>query len=294
MELSKKNSMSKILVIGGSGFLGAALFRSTLAMPSAEVYCADLVPPVEKEVTFIKTNLLSGHEVLDLSRIGFDFIVNCSGQVTNPINLCYQLNTSAMTHILQLVSATGAHFIHISSASVYGPAEAANEETPFNPETPYSCCKAFAEYQITTSLDPQTYTLLRLSNLYGQQQKKGVMSYLFRSLASDRKLYFNNNGSLVRYFLHTDDCAAVIRKVMSEKPVHGIYNLAGPDRFTLKELIALVEHQANVKFESFFEAIAPYDNTLTIDSRKINSALPFEFRYTLEKFVHDELKQHGY
>ena len=114
--------------------------------------------------------------------------------MTKPFNLCIKLNSTGLINLAKVLSNKNSRLIHISSVAVYGSTENCNEDSPLNPETNYATAKAFAEQIILENYNHKYLTILRLSNLYGSNQIKGVFAYLLRSYNSDRKLKFNNDG----------------------------------------------------------------------------------------------------
>ncbi|MFI5151610.1 MAG: NAD-dependent epimerase/dehydratase family protein [Bacteroidia bacterium] len=264
---------NKILILGGGGFLGKALCE-TLRNNSFQVTCADLTDPVQKGITYRKMDLLAADEVAD-AVMGFDTVINCSGQITKPINTCFRLNSEGINNIVKALNKSGGTLIHFSTSTVYGSCESADEETPVNPETPYSACKAFAEYAIRSQLPVSQYCIIRLSNLYGEQQQKGIFSYLNRSRLSDRKLEFNNNGELLRYFLHVKDCAEWVRAIVQapKEEIQGIYNLPGHEKFTVRQLVGLYEEVTKCTFSVTYTNDTPWENTLLLSDRRIRKII---------------------
>ncbi len=283
MELSKSVFMNKsALVIGGGGFLGKTLVQSLKANGYNKIGIADITNPHISGVDMHEVNLLET-DVDRLSQIfePYDIIISCLGQITKPINLCLRLNTEGLEIIAQAVKVTKKFLVHFSTVTVYGSCDYADEKTNLNPETPYSCAKACAEFLINSILPNEKYCILRLSNLYGGDQPKGVFSYLKRSYKSDRRLEFNNDGEMIRYYLHINDCADISTQLIKTNKT-GIYNLIGPDRYSLKELISLAEKFLDIKFQTSFDPIVAWDNTLTISDEKLKNSIEVTYNNSLE------------
>lgn len=262
----------KVLVIGGAGLLGASLVNQLMENSFfSEIAVGDIIDPHFEGVVYEKLDLLDEAGVSSIIR-RFDIIINCAGQVTRPIHLCLELNTKGIANLVRALEGTNKKLYHVSTVAVYGSTSFADEATAFNPETPYATCKAFAEFQVTSALNENNYCVLRLSNLYGEKQEKGVFNYLLKSFQSDRALDFNNNGQLVRYFLHVDDCAKIIVQALKAE-LSGIYNLVGPDKFTVLELIGLVEDIGKMKFSVKLDPAEPYDNIVELSDMKLELKL---------------------
>ena len=179
--------------------------------------------------------------------------------------------------------------IHLSTVAVYGSCDEADETTILNPETPYSTAKATAEKLLIGNLPPENLVIFRLSNLYGEEQLKGVFAYLIRSAKSDCILNFNNNGSLVRYFLHTKDCASIIIQFIADhiQDSSGVFNIIGPDKYSLIQLISMIEELQNIKFDVHLEPIKPCDNTTTVSDKKIKELSLYSHTMDIQSYLSD-------
>ena len=110
-------------------------------------------------------------------------------------------------------------------------------------------------------MNSNSYIILRLCNLYGENQTKGVLAYLKRSYQSDLLLDFNHNGNLLRSFLHVNDCAKTIYSLISDySNTRGIFNLSTHDTYTIKELVKLVEQIKEIKYTTAWKNNLPWEN----------------------------------
>jgi len=105
--------------------------------------------------------------------------------------------------------------IFTSSAVVYGDRLNAKETDPTNPQSPYAISKLAAEqYIINSGID---YVILRLGNVYGRKNNKGV----FKALREDGLI--NGNGENTRDYVYIDN---VVDALISAKDWdNGIYNI---------------------------------------------------------------------
>lgn len=285
MALSRKYSMTrkKILILGGAGFLGRQIAGRFARDPGYSVTIGDTALPAPGlPVDFSRMNVLDRPAVFYEINL-HDVVINCTGQITHPINTCFTINTRGMSNIVEAVSETGKTLVQLSSMMVYGNQARADEQSPLNPVSAYSACKAFAEYQ-AAELPADRFCILRLPNLYGQGQPKGLFAYLLKEYQSDRKLEFDNNGSLIRYFLHVSDGAEAIYLAV-EKKLSGIYNVPAPEKFTLREIIAMIEEIKSMKFEKAFEPVIPAENPGVIDFEAFNKKINFVARIDIRSFI---------
>lgn len=271
----------KVLILGGSGFLG----QSIVNLLGKDAYIADIKPPNSTaKQNFIHVDVLDFSSVLSGIE-KFDIIINCTGQITNPINKCFLINTLGIENIVKAILLNPQkRLIQISSVSVYGTNSYVDEETEVNPESPYATAKAFAEFLICSRLE-SNYTIFRIPNLYGENQAKGIFAYLLKSYNSDKKLFFNNDGTLTRYYLHVEDCANVIYNSIVHN-IYGIFNIPANDKYSVIELIDFIEKQFNIKYKATFDSIKPIEN---IDELNCNKFLN-KSKYNIKNSVHSYVK----
>ena len=272
-------SIKKVIILGGAGFLGSQVAAALNHEEGVELTYADVVTNPEVNTEYIQLNLLDPES---LQRLGeFDVVVNCTGQVTSPFNLCYRLNTVGIQNLLGALSKTSTRVIQISTTAVYGSGDHFDESSPLNPETNYATAKATAEYLLSFELGESRLITLRLSNLYGPGQQKGITAYLLRSFASDRKLQFNNDGNLIRSFMHVQDAAKLIAHCSRESDMGGIFNIKGPDSFSVKGLIEGFEREFRMTFQKEFAENDPWENIRDLDDSRIRSMMDMNFEHDI-------------
>jgi len=278
---------SKILLLGGDGYIGTHLSRKLNAHGFLLTTSASRSAQTPGS---LKIDLENPDSVRQIREGNFDVIINLTGQITRPINSCLLQNTMGIQHLVSSCVDTGL-LIQLSSVGVYGSGEFADEASECNPETPYSTLKLVAEELIKNGLPKERRLILRLSNIYGSTQPKGVFAYLKRSALSDQILDFNNDGSLLRFFLHVEDlCQALVDLLENHHRIESpILNIIGKDRLNIHQLIDLFEEKFKVKYQRNFEPVSPYDNLLSISDSEFRKLTSFEENYSLESYVNELL-----
>ena len=145
-----------------------------------------------------------------------------------------------------------------------------------------------SEYLLKSNLEQDAYAVIRLSNLYGDMQPKGIMAYLLRSLKSNDDIYFNNDGSLKRHYLNVDDAAKMIVKMCLQFN-SGIYNYPGNDLFSVKELIALLEEISSKKLNVNYQDIKSWENIENVNASIITDTFKYTPEQLLEKWLTKQL-----
>ena len=279
--------MNKVLIIGASGLLGRSLVEFFVSNNFQVGALSRNCDNQNDKFNNYSVDVLD-YEHLEFVVAQYDVVVNCIGQITNPIHECVSLNTKGVKNIIDAVKKNGNYLIHLSTVSVYGSSSAVTEESPVNPESVYGSLKYFAEYQISQNLT--NYAVLRISNLYGKGQVKGILGYILRSFRNNEKaLFFNNDGSLKRYYLHIDDLSSIV-KLIIDKRVKGVYNVIGSDLLTIKQLVALCEKALDYCFDVQYEIKRPIENIDKVDNSKLKKQVDCFLQYNIEEYL-QELKQ---
>jgi len=274
--------MSKVLIIGASGLLGRSLVKYF-------IYNNFQVGALSRRRYNQDGNFKSyAVDVLDYESLEpivaqYNIVINCVGQITNPIHECVSLNTLGVRNIVDAVKTNGNYLVHMSTVSVYGSVPFATEGSCVNPESVYGALKYFAEYQIVQKLS--NYAILRVSNLYGRGQTKGILGYILKSFHNNEKnLTFDNDGSLKRYYLHIDDLSSIIKLILLKRST-GTYNVIGGDFLTIRQLVALSEKALNYRFNVQYEAKRPVDNIDEIDNLRLREEVDFFLHHNVEKYL---------
>ena len=277
---------SKILLIGGTGLLGQSLQDEFKSNEFKNVYtCSreDL-----NTANHIQGDLLNLALVQQLIDLQFNLIINLTGQITKPIENCLLLNSVGIENLIQLIkNSPNCKLIHISTVGVYGSSNFADENSIVNPETPYSTAKCIAEKLLLDKLNGDNLVIFRVSNLYGEKQLKGVFAYLDTAAQSDQILDFNNDGSLVRFFIHTKDCASIIVTFIQShiENASGIFNIIGSDKYSLIQLIGLFEKIKKLKFTINLNIAKPYENAMELSDAKIRSLFEYSPKMDIKSYL---------
>jgi len=123
-------------------------------------------------------------------------------------------------------------FFHISTDEVYGDIDAGahTEKDLLKPSNPYSAAKASADMLIhawarTYNIN---YIILRPTNNYGIGQfPEKLVPLAIKNLARGKKIRLHNNGTPIRNWLHAEDTASAVMRIIEAGNVNEIYNVAG-------------------------------------------------------------------
>jgi UDP-glucose 4-epimerase len=280
----------KVLVIGGSGFFGRNLLKTFMENPLSQFsFFKGFFSNKATLPNSVYVNILDPLSVKSVVE-KFDIIINCSGQITNPIELCYQQNTTGIHLLSQAIKKYNRYLIHLSSAVVYGSSDYPDESAALNFQTPYAACKAFAEYIICNELNDDKHLILRVPNLYGGNQEKGLFAYLKQSFKSDRILEFNNDGQQKKSFIHIEDSIFSLLELL-QAGSSGLYNLPPSDVYTIKEVIEKVESITSCRFQSSFAESGRLEILNGLNASKFSLQTGYKLKNTIDSYIKSSFQQ---
>ena len=238
--------MSKIVYITGCfGFIGSYVTRMALKR-------GWYVKGIDKMTYASNTNLR-----LEFSEYkNFSFEKNDINDLKFLYDCDYIINTAAETHVDKSISSSdvflhsninGVHklleliksnrnskpiLIHFSTDEVYGDI-ISGSHTEFDilkPSNPYSATKAAADMLVKawgrTYNIP--YIIVRPTNNYGMgQYVEKLIPKTCKFIKIGRKVPIHNNGTPIRVWLHANDTAAAIIKIIEKGEINEIYNISG-------------------------------------------------------------------
>ncbi len=211
----------RILLTGGSGYLGAALLHYLCAArPAWDVYATYFSNPLDSPhaCALDLRDPASIHRVL--REIQPDLIFHTAAQMTGPLEILRSINASGTEILARRACESGARLIHLSSDVIFdGRHGPYREEDRPNPITPYGKSKFEAEQEVLAS--GVEAVIVRTSLIYG-----------FDPL--DPRTRAMLNGTLPRLFTDERRCPIEVMNLcealveLSELSYTGILNVAGP------------------------------------------------------------------
>jgi UDP-glucose 4-epimerase len=240
-----------IAVIGGTGFIGRHLLERLAVNRSARirVFVHDLAPAwlCSLPVELIMGDLLRPDSLMPLLA-GATTVINLAGQVSTDVDEYQAVNFKGMIGLAQACEKQRVQrLIHASSALVYGNALEAAEDSPCRPISPYATLKLAAE-EILRGLLTESVGLLtlRLSNVYGPRQTKGLMPYLVKRILHREPITIDADGAQVRDFVHVSDVAAAFQQALGASDCTGILNIGSGQPTSIMSLVRLLEEVLDV------------------------------------------------
>lgn len=233
-----------LALVGATGFIGRHLLEALAPRP-VRVLVHGSWPTWLLAMTHVQAvpGDILRPESLDPLLEGTSVVMNLSGQVSSEPVEYLDVNVQGTLVLAQACLRHGAdRFIHASSALVYGDALHASEEAPCRPLTPYATMKAAAEKILQTVFCARLrLSFLRLSNVYGPYQAKGLLPYLIGCLRERRPVTIDADGAQVRDFVHVRDVTDAFLKAGAAPDCEGTINIGSGTATSVMTLLRLLE-----------------------------------------------------
>src|SRR5258705_6228284 len=252
--------MSKSLVTGGAGFIGAHVVNHLVKMGHTVIVLDDLSGGFEDNVnpsaTFIKGSVTDHEFLKDLfEEHKFDYVYHLAAYAAEGLShfirrFNYNNNLiGSMNLIDAAVNNNVKRFVFTSSIAVYGAGQTPLTEdmTPI-PEDPYGVAKLAVEQDLKCAHEMfgLDYTIFRPHNFYGERQNIGalyrnVVGIFMNQLLKGEPMTIFGDGEQQRAFTHINDVAPLIAECVNiDSTKNEIFNVGADVPFTVNELARVI------------------------------------------------------
>lgn len=318
-----------ILITGGAGFIGSHVIRRmvnkypgyTIVNLDKLTYAGNLenLKDVEQKPNY-------HFEKGDILDVEFLFSVFKKHQINGVIHLAAESHVDRSLHnpaefahtniigTLNVLRAAQAAwngdfdhkiFYHISTDEVYGSVdfgEFFTEETPINPQSPYSASKASSDHFVQAFNNSYGLPTLisRCSNNYGPYHfPEKLIPLMINNIIQKKSLPVYGKGENIRDWLYVEDHAAAIDALFHKGKTGEVYNIGGNNEWKNIDLVKLLcyimdkklgqEDGTSARLITFVTDRPGHDLRYAIDASKLISETGWRpevsFEVGLEKTV---------
>lgn len=304
----------RLLVTGGAGFIGSALCRYLVAEKGMDVlnvdkltYAANLasLASVDKSehYAFQKSDICD-RAAMDHAFQTFkpDAVIHLAAEshVDRSISSAGEFISTNVVGTFVLLEAARAYwsslgankdqfrFLHVSTDEVYGTLGQDGlfeEETPYDPSSPYSASKAASDHLVLAW--HRTYGLPALisncSNNYGPYQfPEKLIPLMILNGLDGKDLPVYGNGTNIRDWLYVDDHARALLTILQKGRLGEKYNVGGRNERTNMDVVQRIctvldtiqpqaaPHKRQIKFVTDRPG---HDQRYAIDASKLENEL---------------------
>ncbi len=285
-------SGSRVLVTGGSGFIGRPLVRALLGT-GASVTVADKHPFPGDEVESIVGDLCDPSVVARVVRPGTDAIFHLAAvtrvldSIEDPAGT-YRTNLAATANLLEQARQQGAGaFLLASTNAVTGDVghRTITEQIPLRPLTPYGATKAAGEMLLGSyaACYGMTGCALRFSNVYGpgMAEKDSLIPRLMRAARDGASVQIYGDGTQVRDLVHVDDVIAGIFAAWSAR-FTGPLILGAGEPVSVNDILAAARSVTGAELPAHYTPRKPGEMPAVIVDISAAHALGYEPRHDLK------------
>jgi len=289
----------RMLITGGAGFIGSNFIRhilrthpgDTLFNLDKPTYAGNLESLADIEHNpnyhFIQGDITSTADVAAAFVHGIDVVVHFAAEshvdrsILDPAAFV-QTNVVGTQVLLDAARTHGVRkFVHVSTDEVYGalgPSGYFTEQTPLEPNSPYSASKAASDLLVRAT--HHTYGLpvniTRCSNNYGPYQfpEKLIPLTILRALAGEAIPVYGD-GQQVRDWLHVVDHCRAIDCVVRDGVPGEVYNIGSNNEWTNLNIVKRILDVLGKSHDliQFVTDRLGHDRRYAIDSSKIGADL---------------------
>ncbi|MBI4018587.1 MAG: NAD-dependent epimerase/dehydratase family protein [Candidatus Aenigmarchaeota archaeon] len=231
----------KILVTGGSGFIGSHVV-DRLAQQH-EVVVLDANVPRNSKARFVSGDIRSEDDVrIAAQGCKAVFHLAAIAQARNADeDMMYKVNYLGSKNVFDAAEKAGAKIIFASSAAVYGNAPVPlKEQISCRPISYYGNTKLKAE-QLLKGSDA---FVARLFNVYGPYNETGVINVFCRKMMRYEEVPLIGTGTQTRDFVYVSD---VVDALLLGLEHAGIYNVATGKETSVLQVIDTIERLTRYK-----------------------------------------------
>lgn len=304
---------SKVLVIGGAGFIGSFVVSELLKEPIAEVVVYDNFARGQKD--YLKEQLkdprcsifpIGGDvreiDILDTAMQGKDYVICLAAMwllhCKDYPRTAFEVNIAGTFNVLEAcVKHKIKKLLWSSSASVYGDAVELpmTESHPFNNKNFYGATKIAGEAMATAFHDRYGLQVigLRYMNVYGPHQDQtaaytGVVPIMLNKIEANESPSINGDGSQAYDFIYVEDVAQCNVQALKSDVKFGMYNVGTEIQTSIRELCNLILELKNSKLEVSYKPYSADDARALVQNRigsrkKAEEELGFLYKYSLRE-----------
>jgi UDP-glucose 4-epimerase len=300
----------KVLVTGGSGFIGSHLVDVLLGQGyDVTIYDLD-APRYNQKCGYVRGDVNDDARITSVTQ-GFDFIYHLAAEAN--VNRFYEspyysnlITSNSTLNVLECARRNNIKRVLLASTEwIYGSIEGdetqhITEETPYaqNPDHLYTSSKIASELFCKNykTLYGVNYTIMRYGIPFGERARAETVTPIFiNKILKDDEITIHGNGSQTRQFIYVKDLAEGNAACIKPEGENQIFNINGCEKISVLQIVRTLEEILNKKAKiKFIEDRKGNYKGRFISSEKAKTLLGWEqklvYRDGMERYVKGILK----
>ena len=265
----------KVLIYGGSGFLGRNLANYlNKKKHKVTVFDKKKIYFDKKNIKFIKGDILNLSQVQKATK-GQDIVYNLAGisdigdSIKNPISTT-RINILGSVFTLEAAVKYRVKR-YIFASSIY----ALSEQGGFYSSTKLSSEIFIKRYSKKYNLE---YNILRFGSIFGENANTfNTINQIINNYRKRNKILRNTDGNEIRNYIHVTDAAKICHQIMINKNnINKTFNIIGSKSYKVKKLL----NEVGKKLDK--EVVFSKNKITRSDHYKIN---PYSLKITKGKMI---------
>lgn len=304
---------SKVLVIGGAGFIGSHVVGELLKTDVGEVVVYDNFARgkrayLDPYLTDPRCKLYSNGgdirevDLLDDAMKGCDYVIHLAAMwllhCKDFPRTAFHVNIEGTFNVLEAcVKHKIKKLVYSSSASVYGDAVEVpmTEQHPFNNRNFYGASKIACEAMCRAFFDRYglNYVGLRYMNVYGPHQDQtaaytGVIPIMLNKIDANEPPVINGDGTQAYDFIDVEDVARCNVNALQADATDEFYNVGSGVQTSIKQLCDLILELKSSDLQVTYKPYSADDARRMVQNRigcpkKAEADLGFKYHYELRE-----------
>jgi dTDP-glucose 4,6-dehydratase len=312
--------MTTVLVTGAAGFIGSNFVRMLVKRKEpVRLICLDKLTYAgnlanlsdlidDRNVVFVRGDICDAallgklwdeHKITHVVHFAAESHVDRSIQSSGPF---VQTNVVGTQVLLDVAKAKGVErYLQVSTDEVYGtlpedrPEVKFTEETPLQPNSPYSASKAAADCFVRSYFHTFHMPVLitRCSNNYGPYHFPEKLIPLFvTNLMEGKKVPLYGDGMNVRDWLYVEDHCDAIWTVLTKGRPGEVYNIGGNNEIPNRKITEVILKEMGKDWEASVQYVKDrpgHDRRYAIDASKIQRELGWSPKRRFEEAIKETI-----
>jgi len=310
--------MKKILVTGGSGFIGTnfieKLNKKKYKICNVDKISSESTPEKFKKLAnrknykFFKIDLINNKKIKDIiTKFKPDTIINFAAEshvdrsIDNPYKFLKNNFISAVNvfTVFKDYSKNNKHanLIHISTDEVFGSKNygLSKENSIYKPSSPYSSSKAATDL-VALSFNETYKTNIKIVNLCNNfgpyQYLEKFIPTCISKIVNNEQIPIYGKGINVREWIYVDDACEAISKLINSKTKHVRFNIGSNNRidnFMIASKVYLIlkkKKKTKLNNKNYFHFVKDrpgHDLRYALDSSLFNKSFSFNIKNSLDE-----------